>query len=460
MARRPFFSGNYGSALGSTANAANIIARAGEQQGQRLANMGAQIGGMIQQYGLNKEKQKKADARIKSALNSMNEFVEAGALSPENKTMAEEFLNDPNRSSTEKVAFIEEQEKRMFQLPKLQLAQAQAKDASNQAIIGDLTKDNEIAISGLKVSAQRLLNRGMELENLIATAKSESERESLRQRKEENDANIAQIREQTRGLKGKNDIFDLTKEDLILQNKLKSAELMQNLAKGNAEIKSLEKEMETMGQLDPLEQQRLLTLKSEQEKNLAEADNLRKQSERIQGVLDAVNVPIESSSEPAVKLDDMDIAAQGDIAGQFKGSMNAIVGYLSGGTPFKADAEGKAQVEVINQQLRPAFVKALSDKGSVYTQQEINKILPQVNDNDGAFRAKITKLPALLRRQVTIDQNTLRAGIGTESQRNQAFSNIQKLPALADAIDQIVAREEAGQNAGTTTTNIKYKILD
>ncbi len=67
MARRPFFSGNYGSALGSTANAANLIARAGATQGQAMANMGAQIGGMIQQYGLNKEKQKENKATIKSA---------------------------------------------------------------------------------------------------------------------------------------------------------------------------------------------------------------------------------------------------------------------------------------------------------------------------------------------------------------------------------------------------------
>ena len=59
MARRPFFSGNYGSALGSTANAANLIARAGQQQGQMLSNLGSQIGGMIQQYGLNKEKRER-----------------------------------------------------------------------------------------------------------------------------------------------------------------------------------------------------------------------------------------------------------------------------------------------------------------------------------------------------------------------------------------------------------------
>ena len=326
MARRPFFSGNYGSALGSTAQAADIIARAGEQRGQRLANMGAQIGGMIQQYGLNKEKQKKADARIKSALNSMGEFVEAGALSPENKTMAEEFLNDPNRSSIEKVAFIEEQEKRMFQLPKLQLAQAQAKDASNQALIGELTKDNDIAMSGLKVSSQTLMNRRLELDNLIATAKTENERDRYRQEKEINDANIAQIREQTRGIQGKNDIFDLTKEDMILQNQLKTATLVQDLAKGATEIEVLQQKMETEGQLDPLEQQRLLTLQSEQEKNLAEAENLRKNSEQIQGVLDASNIPTESSDEPAIKLDDMKISAQRDIAGKFKSFINAFAG--------------------------------------------------------------------------------------------------------------------------------------
>ena len=66
MARRPFFSGNYGSALGSTANAANLIARAGEAQGRMFANMGQQIGGMIQQYGLNKEKRDKAEAAFQA----------------------------------------------------------------------------------------------------------------------------------------------------------------------------------------------------------------------------------------------------------------------------------------------------------------------------------------------------------------------------------------------------------
>lgn len=82
MARRPYFSGNYGSALGSTANAANLLARAGETQGQMFANMGAQIGGMIQQYGLNKEKQKENKATIKSASGILERMKK---LDPENE---------------------------------------------------------------------------------------------------------------------------------------------------------------------------------------------------------------------------------------------------------------------------------------------------------------------------------------------------------------------------------------
>jgi hypothetical protein len=419
---------------------------------------------MIQQYGLNKEKQKKADARIKSALNGMPEFVEAGILTPEAKTRAEEFLNNPNISSAEKVEFLNEEEKRRVELPKLQLMQSQNTIAGLEAELKAATQTNEITMSALSTESKRLMNESMRLNNAISTAKSENIRDHLRQEKEINDLNIARLREQTRGIKGKNDIFDLTKDDFVLQNKLKNAEIMSGLVMNANQVEKLQKEIELLGVTDGMEREKLQAqidnLKADSENKLAEADNLRKQSEQIQGILDASNIPTESSDEPAIKLDSLKFSAQGDIAGQFKGAINAIAGYVSGNTPFKADAKGKAQVEVINQQLRPAFVKALSDKGSVYTQQEINKILVQTSDNDGEFREKLLLLPSVLRRQVATDQNTLKSGLGTASQRKQAFDNIQKLPALANAIDEIIAREEAGQTTGTTSTNIKFKILD
>ena len=71
MARRPYFSGNYGSALGSTANAANLIAQAGQAQGQMYANLGQQIGGAIEKYQLNKEKR---EAEERTAMGSLASF--------------------------------------------------------------------------------------------------------------------------------------------------------------------------------------------------------------------------------------------------------------------------------------------------------------------------------------------------------------------------------------------------
>jgi len=81
MARKPFFSGNYGSALGSTANAANLIAKAGQSQGQMFANLGGQIGGMIQQYGLNKEKRNKLQATLEGQLSADPSIVQQLTMS-------------------------------------------------------------------------------------------------------------------------------------------------------------------------------------------------------------------------------------------------------------------------------------------------------------------------------------------------------------------------------------------
>jgi len=60
----PFFKGNYGSAL-SRVDTRPII-EAGRARGQMFANMGAQVGGMIKEYGLNKEKRAKLTGEIEA----------------------------------------------------------------------------------------------------------------------------------------------------------------------------------------------------------------------------------------------------------------------------------------------------------------------------------------------------------------------------------------------------------
>lgn len=63
---QPFFTGNYGSALGRVDT--RPIVEAGRAQGQMFANLGGQIGNMIQQYGLNKQKREELSNEIESTL--------------------------------------------------------------------------------------------------------------------------------------------------------------------------------------------------------------------------------------------------------------------------------------------------------------------------------------------------------------------------------------------------------
>lgn len=80
MARRPYFSGNYGSALGSTANAANLIAQAGAVQGQMYANLGKQLGGAINST-LEKFREKKKEKE--SQERAENQFLNIYKGNPE-----------------------------------------------------------------------------------------------------------------------------------------------------------------------------------------------------------------------------------------------------------------------------------------------------------------------------------------------------------------------------------------
>ena len=105
MARRPFFSGNYGSALGSFDTAARLIAQAGQTQGQAMANIGRQIGDTIEEYQLNKEKQKKNKATIKSQSDMLDLLGEQDKSKQAQYLALKERLNDPDVPLTERAEY-------------------------------------------------------------------------------------------------------------------------------------------------------------------------------------------------------------------------------------------------------------------------------------------------------------------------------------------------------------------
>ena len=69
--RPQFFKGQYGGPLGSYDQAARLLARAGEIQGAATAGLGADIGGAIEKYRLNKEKRDAAQNSLDANLSYM-----------------------------------------------------------------------------------------------------------------------------------------------------------------------------------------------------------------------------------------------------------------------------------------------------------------------------------------------------------------------------------------------------
>ena len=175
MARRPYFSGNYGSALGSTANAANLIARAGEAQGQMYANLGQQVGGAIEKYQLNKEKREQLTNDIASALRFNPQYAARMTMSGDEESdkkgqsLLDKFVKgDLNMSQLKGLAGD------IAMMEKVDLKKQKEEDrliANNYQKALTTSKINENNLFGEKRELERrnqeLTNRGKELENAL-----------------------------------------------------------------------------------------------------------------------------------------------------------------------------------------------------------------------------------------------------------------------------------------------------
>lgn len=162
---QPFFRGNYGSALGRVDT--RPIIEAGRAQGQMFANLGGQIGNMIQQYGLNKQKRDKAEAVFQADFGRVMQNPEQLAS----------MQADPVIGPTLKR--IQEGKGNMSDFDKYNAFRAADKEAEL-----DTLRTEQIKLQGI---AQTLLNENRRLDNELA-------RDTMGDRKKtvKGQANIAQ----------------------------------------------------------------------------------------------------------------------------------------------------------------------------------------------------------------------------------------------------------------------------
>ena len=153
---KPFFSGNYGSALARVDT--RPIMEAGRAQGQMYANLGSQIGGLIKEYGLNKEKQGKLTDKIENRLKLDPSIAQRLTMS------GDEDYDKTNITDMEKLT---KGELGLKGLQRLDSAMATLKEVDLQK---NAEEDREMKKSAFKLSqlTQQLSNDNTRLRNQIA----------------------------------------------------------------------------------------------------------------------------------------------------------------------------------------------------------------------------------------------------------------------------------------------------
>ncbi len=429
MARRPFFSGNYGSALGSTANAANLIAQAGQAQGQMFANMGQQIGGMIQQYGLNKEKRRKEED---TAMGNLANF------SPQDLLTLEQ--TNPKLRQAIKRATSDQASPRDFQLinsatapfvankareldTRFKTAQIQGIEFKNKFDKAD--EENRLLRSTLETESMQTLNKYKDLQLEVLGIERDiksNERDIDRDKKyaelEQKKLALQNLREDIQSKKNTNSVFAEQLDRERTKFALGIAEATSQLALNARKIDELDANSELNTNI---KQEQLAKLKAERQ--TIEQD-LNKQQQLME------SFRTESASETdADLLGDIDLgdAFQGDLPGYFFNALGAFGGFF--GRDFTPQTKEQAQnIKSLNALLRPAMVSQLSSRPSNYTLKTIEEILPQSSDSNPVGKAKIEKLIPILSNRLEEAIGTVQSANTSTTYYRNAFDQAKLLP--------------------------------
>lgn len=440
MARRPFFSGNYGSALGSTANAANLIARAGQQQGQMYANMGQQIGGMIQQYGLNKEKRQKEED---TAMGNLANF------SPQDLLTLEQ--TNPKLRQAIKRATSDQASPRDFQLinsatapfvankareldTRFKTAQIQGIEFKNKLDKAD--EENRLLRSTLETESMQTLNKYKELQLEVLGIERDiksNERDVDRDKKyaelEQKKLALENLRQDIQSKKNTNSVFSETLDRERTKFSLGIAEATSRLALNARKID----ELDANSTIDTnIKQEQLAKLKAERQ--TIEQDLTKKQQ-----LMESFRTENQTTDDFDL-IDDINIAdsAQGDAKGLALRGLETVGSFL--GQDLTPETTAQAQnIEALNMYLRPALTKQISSRPSNYTQQIVNQNLLSRSDGDPQQAQKIKKLIPMLQNRLEESITTIQNSKNISSEFvTEASKQARLLPKLINKLKKAV----------------------
>ena len=175
---------------------------------------------------------------------------------------------------------------------------------------------------------------------------------------------------------------------------------------------------------------------------------------------------------PELDAPDLRAASTGDITGMAANASNFVAG-LFGGSAFPDTQEAKAQLNLLNEAILTPMVRAISDRGAVYTQQRMRELLPQTGLSDAENAARMRQLPTKMRQQIASAEATLADDTQSDKAKAEANKAIRELTPLLTTIerslsqfDTTLSRDPRGsrRNRGGTVNSsqgpIKFKRVD
>ncbi len=465
MARQPFYGRGPGPAIARMDM--NTATAPGRAYGQMAANLGKQVGGMIQQYGLNKEKrQKEEDTAIGNLAN----------FSPEDLLALE--TSNPKLGQALKRATTEQATPRDFQLINSASAPFVAKKArdldnrykqatiagkefenkfnlaneENELLKGDLanrTASQVLKLNDLRAEGTRLDNELKKLNTVSKGTENDYQLTKIKQKIEQNRLGIESAEEGIKKQITDNRYAVPMYESQLLQKQLAVGEIAQRMEKSAMEMDQIRAD-ETLDR--SIKEERLAGMQADREKIESELNVAKQSAENLAKLLQGTDPSkIEVSDDELIIPS---VVAGGDIGGVLKDITSTFFGLIGSESPDfggagispKVRAEQKVKIKGINTTLRPMLVGGVSARGNVYTQKQVDDFLIQPNDNDETVRNKLTELPKILK-------DALTGAIQTISQPglNQGSTNYIKAQKIINTTPRMIA--VLSQSLGNTGNN-------
>ena len=432
--------------------------RAGEAQARVGEQLGRTVGGLIEQYQLNKEKR---EAEERTAIGNLTNFSPQDLLQLEqtNPQLSRAVKNLLDGKGSKKdvdlinagtAPFIAAKaNERNAMLQESIIAGNQFKNALNEA-----TKENQILKSTLETEGLQLLNSlrdqqlaVAEIERQLKENRLGVDKDLLKTQLDQAQATLSSTQEEVISKRNNNSVFREQLEAQRTKDALDLEEVRSRLAI-NAE------------KLDQIRASSDVDLKTKKE-NLKILETERKQLEQNlinqQNLINSLSVNRTDEGLDFIQPIDIDDAFQADAAGLFYNIVGGIGGAL--GADITPETTGQAQnLKMLETFLLPALASDISSRPSNFTLNVARQKIPLPSDRDDVGQRKIEQLIPDLKLRLVEAENTIASGETDKSYFQEALTQASRIRKIIPILENSLKGRSSSLSTGTTSTNVKFKI--